>query len=34
LGNLRLVNVWDIDAWMAGKYRFSKLGAEEKNVFN
>jgi hypothetical protein len=31
---MRLVNVWEIEAWMPGKYQFSKLDAEEKNEFN
>jgi hypothetical protein len=34
LGNFRLVNVWEIETWMAGKYQFGKMDAEEKNGFN
>lgn len=26
--------MWEIEAWMAGKYQFSKMDAEEKNEFN
>jgi len=26
--------MWKIEAWMAGKYQFSKMDAEEKIEFN
>lgn len=31
---MRFVKVWEIEAWVAGKYHFSRMDDEEKIEFN